>query len=76
MNEITYSQILKYQTEEEIQKQRDAYERYALRNRTQMLIMKNIAWYHDLVFMKGQIRFFNDWFRLKLYLYKKYKISF
>ena len=48
----------------------------ALRNRTQTLIMQQIVWYHDLVFMKGQIRFWNDWFRLKLYLYKKYKISF
>lgn len=50
--------------------------RYELRNRTQRLIMAQIVWYHDLVFMKGQIRFWNDWFRLKLYLYKKYKISF
>ena len=50
--------------------------RYALRNRTQFLIMKEVVWYHELVFNKGQIRFWNDWFRLKLYLYKKYKITF
>lgn len=49
---------------------------YELRNRTQMLIMKEIVWLHDLIFMKGQVRFWNDWFRLKSYLFKKYKISF
>lgn len=48
---------------------------HALRNLTQKLIMQQIIWYHDLIFMKGQIRFWNDWFRLKFYLYKKYKIS-
>lgn len=51
-------------------------DKYDLRNRTQRLIMQQIVWYHDLIFMKGQIRFWNDWFRLKLYLFKKYKISF
>jgi hypothetical protein len=50
--------------------------KYDLRNRTQLLIMKEISRLHDLVYMKGQIRFFNDFFHLKKYLFKKYKISF
>lgn len=64
------------QTKEEINLIRKKAHAYAIRNRTQFLIMKEIVWYHGLVFMKGQIRFWNDWFRLKLYLYKKYKIKF
>lgn len=45
------------------------------RNRTQKLIMHEIMWLHDLVFMKNRGRqYFNDWFRLRQYLFTKYKI--
>lgn len=51
-------------------------DRYELRNRTQLLIMREIVWLHDLVFLKRQPRFFNDWFRLKHYLFRKYNIDY
>lgn len=47
-----------------------------LRNKTQKLWMGEIVRLHELVFMKGQQRFFDHFFLLKKSLYKKYNISF
>lgn len=47
---------------------------YEHRNRTQKLLMKEIVWLHELIFMKDRKHFFNDWFRLRQYLFTKYKI--
>ena len=56
---------------------RIAAERYALRNRTQRLIMGEIVKYHDRMINGNMIhreRYWSDYFRLKHYLFKKYKI--
>lgn len=48
---------------------------YEHRNRTQRLLMQEISWLNELVFMRDRKQYFNDWFRLRFYLFKKYKIK-